>query len=66
MNATKAELKWWAKLIDSDDGEIGVDDNGSPYIRIQSEKADIMKRVDEITRKMGVNGEVTIDPPEER
>ena len=63
---THEDLKWLAEFVDSDNGEIGINDNGEPYIKLHSTNYGDVKRVDEIFRKFGIEGgEITFDPPDD-
>jgi hypothetical protein len=44
--------------------EAGVDD-GDPYIKFQSSEYEIMRCIEQIDSKLGVDGELTFEPPED-
>lgn len=75
MKPTEAELKWLAKIVNSDDVELGINDDG-PYLRLKTDDEETVKRFARITEKiivsqvgyhtMGVEEELTFNPSEER
>jgi hypothetical protein len=55
---TEAEVKWLVEFIESDDCEMSLDDSGNPFLMFYGDEQTI-KRVQEISRKIGLEGELS-------
>ncbi|MGC1928357.1 MAG: hypothetical protein WA667_05235 [Candidatus Nitrosopolaris sp.] len=51
---TEADKKWLAQLLDNDSGDIGINEDGEPYIYFSGDYETI-KRAKSICEKIGIS-----------